>query len=380
VIAAAITHFQSLDSGGDKIFGGHLDFKRVGLLGHSRGAEAVLVVPELSGSRAPKDITVKAVLSLAPTNARASSETPRGFAFMTILPAGDGDVRGNDGAVFYDNAVPSPCKSQLYIHEANHNFFNTEWVARPDRKSGAGPMLPADHQRILLVYACALFRSFLTTTSFERIVAGRELPPGVRNDKIHISSELAAALIVEDHQDGTPGKNTLLQTITKFGYATADEKPFSQTAGAFNGSFFGASNGLIVKRSAASNQFTSPLKKVSSLKNKEVWIRSAEVYTGAIPANATGFKLGLVDVDNKTVFVDSNETGGLPRPFDRRADDLAFVRSPIDKTKTMLKTFRFPIGCFERGSGLKTDQIKAIVLHLDRGDNRELAFDQWQIV
>jgi hypothetical protein len=268
----------------------------------------------------------------------------------------------------------------LYIHEANHNFFNTEWVARPDRKSGAGPMLPADHQRILLVYACALFRSFLTTTSFERIVAGRELPPGVRNDKIHISSELAAALIVEDHQDGTPGKNTLLQTITKFGYATADEKPFSQTAGAFNGSFFGASNGLIVKRSAASNQFTSPLKKVSSLKNKEVWIRSAEVYTGAIPANATGFKLGLVDVDNKTVFVDSNETGGLPRPFDRRADDLAFVRSPIDKTKTMLKTFRFPIGCFERGSGLKTDQIKAIVLHLDRGDNRELAFDQWQIV
>jgi len=46
----------------------------------------------------------------------------------------------------------------------------------------------------------------------------------------------------------------------------------------------------------------------------------------------------------------------------------------------MLKTLRFPIDCFKIGTKIKTDSIKAIVLHLDRADNRALAFDQWQIV
>ncbi|MGH9382809.1 MAG: S8 family serine peptidase, partial [Vicinamibacterales bacterium] len=161
LIAAAIRHFQSLDSGGHQIFGGHLDFDKVGLLGHSRGGEAVLLVPELTGSRAAAGATFKAVLSLAPTSNGASSGTPRSFAFMTILPAGDGDVRQNFGAVFYDRAVPTPFKSQLYIHEANHNFFNTEWV-NPDRLSGAAPMPRADHEAILTVYACAFFRTTLT--------------------------------------------------------------------------------------------------------------------------------------------------------------------------------------------------------------------------
>jgi hypothetical protein len=32
------------------------------------------------------------------------------------------------GAKFYDQASTDPFKCQLYIHDANHNFFNTEWV------------------------------------------------------------------------------------------------------------------------------------------------------------------------------------------------------------------------------------------------------------
>jgi peptidoglycan hydrolase-like protein with peptidoglycan-binding domain/subtilisin family serine protease len=286
LIAAAIRHFQALHGGSDRIFGGHLDFNRVGLLGHSRGGEAVLLVPELRGSRAAAGATFKAVLSLAPTNVRITSGTPRGFAFMTILPAGDGDVRFNNGAEFYDKAVPSPFKSQLYVHAANHNFFNTEWVANPDTLSGAVRMTPAEHQRILSVYACALFRTSLGGASFERIVTGRETPPGVRSDNLHVSSEISPAVTVDDHDDGTPAKNTLQQPITKFGYATADEKPFDQTPAAFNGSFFGNTKGLIVKRSATSNQFTSPLPQPTDLTGKEVWIRCAEVYTGSVPSGA----------------------------------------------------------------------------------------------
>ena len=388
LIAASIKHFQSLhkdkvkkgkvEEYKDKIFGGHLDFQKVGLLGHSRGAEAVLLVPELAGTRAASGATFKAVLSLAPTDIGATSGTPKGFAFMTILPAGDGDVRNNAGARFYDKGVPSPFKSQLYVHEANHNYFNVEWSYNPDAKSGSGPMTETEHHKILSVYGCAFFRTTLLGHSLEKIATGRETPAGAKTDNVHVSAQLAGAVTVEDHDDSTPTKNALLQTITKFGYKESGEYPFSQSPAMFNGSFFGNTMGLVVQRSTDKNQFTSPLKKPTDLAGKEIWIRCAEVYTGSVPTKATGFKIGLVDKDDTTVFIDSDSAGGLPRPFDRSSDDKKHFGK--DLTKTMLKTFRFPIDCFTIGTKIKTGSIKAIVLHLDRADNRALAFDQWQIV
>jgi hypothetical protein len=195
---------------------------------------------------------------------------------------------------------------------------------------------------------------------------------------VHVSAEIGGATTVEDHDDSTPTKNTLLQTITKFGYKESGEYPFSQSPAMFNGSFFGNTRGLVVQRSSDKNQFTSPLKRPTDLGGKEILIRCAEVYTGSVPPDATGFKIGLVDKDDTTVFIDSKSAGGVPRPFDRRSDDLAHFGK--DLTKTMLKTLRFPIDCFKIGTKIKTDSIKAIVLHLDRADNRALAFDQWQIV
>src|SRR5262249_50693329 len=154
-----------------------------------------------------------AVLSLAPTDVGATSGTPKGFAFLTILPAGDGDVVPNSGARFYDKAVPSPFKSQLYVHEANHNYFNVEWSYNPDRKSGAGPMAEKEHHEILSVYGCAFFRTTLLGHSLEKIVTGRETPAGAKTANVHVSAEVAGAVTVDDHDDSTPAKNALLQTI-----------------------------------------------------------------------------------------------------------------------------------------------------------------------
>jgi hypothetical protein len=118
------------------------------------------------------------------------------------------------------------------------------------------------------------------------------------------------------------------------------------------------------------------------LSGREIRIRAAEVYNGSsVPATPTGFKLGLADVRDKRGFVDSDDVGGLPLPYDRRADDLA-MPDGIDYTKTMLKTLRFPVSCIadraERGFDVK--KVRAIVLWMDRNDGRELAFDQLQIV
>lgn len=385
LIVASIRHFQSLNSGGDPIFGGRIDFNKVGLFGHSRGAEAVLVVPELTGSRAPSGATIVGVISLAPTesedpvtHAKAWSGAPHGYTFMAILPAADGDVITNDGAKYYDQATPRPFKTQLYIHEANHNFFNREWV-NSDTHSGSGPLTRPEHERLLNVYGSAFFREVFFAHGFRNLLAGREIPPAARTGKVHVAAEFDNPIAtVDDFENHNVAVNTLGQTVTVSGFSTADEFPFSRTAGALNTSFFGNTNGLVLRRSSSSNRLRSPLNAPADFTAKEVWIRAAEVYAGSVPRGRTGFRIGLEDTGSRVAFVDSNAAGTIPRPFDRKADDLAHFGA--DFTKTMPETFRFPARCFSGSGGFDIRNIQAIHLQLNRNDGRALAFDQLQIV
>jgi hypothetical protein len=368
LIIASIAHFQSLDSGGDPIFGGRLDFDRLGLMGHSRGGEAVVVVPEiltLAGAR------VRAVISLAPTDAGASSGAPRGYAFLTILPAGDGDVRDNDGAKFYDQADPSPLKCQVYLHHAGHNLFNRQWLE--DESVGPPAMSRDGHERVLSAYGCALYRAVLLGHPTTAFLLGKALPAGVATENVHLSFELARQLTVDNHEDGNGiGTNSLGRPTSASGGLAADEHPFRQGApGRFNDSFFGNTIGMVaVPRKGTTGMFRSELAAPLDVRGREIWIRTAEVHTGgALPAAATGFRLGLEDANGVVAWVDVDDVGGVPRPYDLGAAD----------TKTMLNSLRFPAGCF-RATRFDVRQVRAIRLHLNRGDQRPIAFDVLQSV
>ena len=110
LIIASIAHFQTLNSG-DPVFDQTIDFAKVGLMGHSRGGDAVVLVPEIV---ALPNLQIQAVISLDPTEFGAHSGKPQGYTFMTILPAANGDVVFNDGAKYYDRADPARYKSQVY--------------------------------------------------------------------------------------------------------------------------------------------------------------------------------------------------------------------------------------------------------------------------
>jgi hypothetical protein len=134
------------------------------------------------------------------------------------------------------------------------------------------------------------------------------------------------------------------------------------------------------KPGAFRSQFDQP----RDLRKREIWIRSAEVYANsAIPPGATGFKLGLEDANGTVAWVDSDGVGGLPRPLERRAYDLGQWYA-TDKTKTMLRTLRFPPRCFKSppkpSEPFDHSHVVAVRLRLDRGDGRPLAFDDLQIV
>lgn len=133
LIVEAIRVLRRLNTAGSgSIFEGRVDLANVGLLGHSRGGEAIFPAALLSAGEA----TIRAMLTLAPTR-RAVNPTaavgvplvpaaPPGVPLMVVLPAADDDVRNNEGAGYYDRSEAP--KYQLYIQQMVHNFFNTTWV------------------------------------------------------------------------------------------------------------------------------------------------------------------------------------------------------------------------------------------------------------
>jgi len=112
---------------------GRLDMTRIGLMGHSRGGDAVTSFIDYNrirtdGPRYP----LRGVISLAPVD--YERKAPYGTPYMTILPWCDGDVTNLQGARFFERSqyingndpFPRIQSSQL---GANHNWYNSVWFA-----------------------------------------------------------------------------------------------------------------------------------------------------------------------------------------------------------------------------------------------------------
>jgi hypothetical protein len=377
LISKTVDFFKNSGSSQLDIVKDLFDLDRAALIGHSRGGEAVIK----SGNDGPGAIGVRfrAVISLAPTDARldslGSSLIPADYPFMTILPAGDGDVRGNDGAKFYDTQRPSPFKSQVYIHNSCHNYFNREWP-RNEGVPEAQIISRVAHERMLSAYGIAFLRAFLLEHDTLGFLTYNLIPVSVDTEYVHLSFELADQLTVDDHeQANTIDKNSLDANTQQISGMDAEEYRFSQITGPisqYNSSFYGNTIGMVAQSQERNGVFRSELNGHGAPDiGAEVWIRAAEVFTGgSLPSGATGFELGLEDEKGTIVWIDSDAVGGLPRPYERHS-----------VMKTMLKTLRFPIACFrESNSEFDVDTLKAILLRCNRDDQRPLAFDMLQIV
>jgi hypothetical protein len=371
LIIQSISLFQTFDTSSGNTFFNKIDFAKLGLMGHSRGGDAVVMTPEvisLSG------VTIQAVLALAPTDFRAydgePDALPKKFNFMTILPAGDGDVWSNDGARFYDKSKPAKIKCQLYVYYANHNFFNRQWLV--DDGSGPPVMMRFEHEQILSTYGCAFFRTLLMNhNSTMKFLTGHALPAGARAENVHLAVQKTKQVTVDDHeQTGGIATNTMGQSTSQSGLV-AQEYPFNQyVSGTFNNSFFGNSIGMVIKYDKQNATFGTKLKPVQNLKGKEIWIRASEIYSGTDHVN-TGFQLGVTDANGTTAWVDSNGVGGIPDPYPH-----------LDGRKTMLKTLRFRATCFSQSSRrLNIEKIVKISIRCNRAlPHPALAFDDLQIV
>jgi hypothetical protein len=134
---------------------GHLDFSNVGLMGHSRGGEAMRAALSLfNGTTAtPGNVTnpwpvripnlsLRAIFEIAPTDSPAGYNAT-GIVWNVVLPMCDGDVTDLSGARPFDRAImaleATPLQKSTYtVWGTNHNFFNTQWQLTEGTNFAAG--------------------------------------------------------------------------------------------------------------------------------------------------------------------------------------------------------------------------------------------------
>ncbi|MET0646811.1 MAG: hypothetical protein ABW208_09340 [Pyrinomonadaceae bacterium] len=164
----------------------------IGIMGHSRGGEAVLKVSRLNEEQALGH-NINAVISLAPTD-RYGSEVLSGAhakPYLVIYGSRDGDVKGGTpttagyvvpqcGFSLYDRAADER-KSMVFVYKATHNGFITTNVDGPWDGEALADLLDPDVQKaITSAYMNAFFRQhLLNEAQWEGLFNGEWKPSSV---------------------------------------------------------------------------------------------------------------------------------------------------------------------------------------------------------
>jgi len=163
----------------DNPFYGKVDYTETALLGHSRGGQAVAMAADAGrwfkgeeAVKAAQDFHVTSVIALAPTDKAVDGQQARlnDVNYLVLQGARDGDVHDFYGDRQYIRSSyskgSSTFKSSLYIADANHSQFNTDWGLRDQSLptglflSRKGIMDEEQQRQIAKVYVSA----FLETT------------------------------------------------------------------------------------------------------------------------------------------------------------------------------------------------------------------------
>ncbi|RKL68824.1 alpha/beta hydrolase [Salipaludibacillus neizhouensis] len=179
VLMQHLQQIQDYEKEEDNPFYNRINFDQVAIVGHSRGGQAAAMVADykkwfeedttLSGM---EDIHIESVVGIAPTDKTVDDERARleEVNYLLLQGSRDGDVNTFQGdrqylrSYFYE--VSNRFKASVYIAEANHSQFNTDW-GRMDMRLPGGIFLNRQQmmneeaqQEVAKVYISA----FLETT------------------------------------------------------------------------------------------------------------------------------------------------------------------------------------------------------------------------
>ena len=202
-----LDRFRAIDANGGMGFDalkGHLDFTRVGLMGHSRGGIGALKAGQENLKRpAAEQFGIKALFGLAADTGglnigQADYEVPPGVVWGAAHGYCDGDAPDFFSAFYLDkNRLRSDAAALRFLFVpmgANHNNYNTEWTSSDDWQLRDASQMDAQcgamaatsarddepaQQAQLVFFMTSCFRYFAGgETAFAPLWAGRTGLPG----------------------------------------------------------------------------------------------------------------------------------------------------------------------------------------------------------
>lgn len=179
IILQHLLQVREFNNTSDTPFFNKVDFERIALIGHSRGGLASTMAVDYKkwfadddSLEGVEDFKIQSVIGLAPTDKKVDDKTPDLWDtnYLVIHGAQDADVNSFRGDRQYGRTYfhkgSKKFKSSLYLAEANHSYFNTDWGKNDNSLPGGlflnhrDTMDPRQQREITKVYVSA----FLETT------------------------------------------------------------------------------------------------------------------------------------------------------------------------------------------------------------------------
>ncbi|UQZ34517.1 alpha/beta hydrolase [Paenibacillus sp. PK3_47] len=308
-------------------FYGKVDYTRTALLGHSRGGQAVAMAADAArwfkndpALAAAKQFRIQSVIALAPTDKLIDEQSAKlvDVNYLTLQGARDGDVHDFYGDRQYIRASytrgSNAFKSSLYIADANHSQFNTDWGLYDQSLpaglflSRAGIMDGEEQRQIAKVYVSA----FLETTLHGKIqyqelfrdyrTGAGWLPDTAYYNRFQSGGYIPVAAFDEDRNKNTAAGGT----------AEAEGLTWSEETAKDRQSKSKATYGLLLERTADESGEASYTIRLKENVSSDIARSAAEGLTFSM-ANHNGYN-EEDDGDDDTDNAGSTETEGSLSP------------------------------------------------------------------
>lgn len=183
VMLQHIIQLQHMNDSPNTFLSNKVDFQNLVFAGHSRGGQAALMAADYQGffPDLELDINVKGVIAISPTDKLVADKRAKihNTSYLLLQGARDADVNAFRDAAFYRTTFDhndDSFKTSLYIENANHTQFNTDWgsmdlsLPRGIFLNQQTTMQPEAQQQIAKVYISAfLERIFNKELTYDKL-------------------------------------------------------------------------------------------------------------------------------------------------------------------------------------------------------------------
>ncbi|WP_165824086.1 alpha/beta hydrolase [Pseudochryseolinea flava] len=371
-----------------------VDMNSVGLSGHSRGGEAIVVAallnktlhintdPPVGPTSHNFDFGIKSLYAIAPVDGQFDhgAITLTNADYYVMHGSHDGDVYDFGGQRLYNRAYPvtnttNHFKGFVFVHGANHGQWNTGWGTCCENTVGPSPLISAaDQQQIGKTYMSAFFLAGLKGWKpYRHFLSGEasfaSVPPGVTRITQYQDPEKIFVNHYQEDYDPTTGslmgvenwRTGSFPNYLVYSFSDDDRPHF----------LWGETRGLIAGWNEERSMITMALKNGGGVDFKYLAMHVGQTHEDPTDLNTPG-----VDKDFSVQL--EFEEGAGPEVAVSSYGTLSYPLITYYKMKSVQQTIRIPFEDLRISPQVKTADVRAIKIKFNRQSRGNIALDEVQ--